>query len=61
MVEKTILKFNSSKEPWVRGFNLDKETYEMLTDFAKKYHISRSAALRFIISKHCAEGGESSK
>lgn len=44
------------KENWVRGFNLDKETYEMLTKYAKKIHISRSAVIRMLIAKNC--GGD---
>lgn len=44
------------KENWVRGFNLDKETYEMLTKYAKKKHISRSAVIRMLIAENC--GGD---
>jgi hypothetical protein len=43
-------------ENWVRGFNLDKETYGMLSNFAKKRHISRSAVIRMLISENCLEG-----
>ena len=46
-------KIFENKENWVRGFNLDKETYEMLTKYAKKLHISRSAVMRMLIAKNC--------
>ena len=39
----------------MKTINLDKETHEILTEYAKKKHISRSAVIRMLIVDYCAE------
>jgi hypothetical protein len=39
-------------------FSLDEKTLELLDNYARSMHISKSAALRILILRYCAEQSE---
>lgn len=44
-----------TKKKFLKSFNLDKEIFEILSGYAERRHVSRSAAIRLLILENCME------